>query len=154
MERGRAGMLCGAVRLDGRAKQTGWLAAQTAAWECPHLSKATAVPIRSAAAAAKPRFLARPLASPHWQSLVLLPCPAVVARVALHSGRWPVTGLVDCLWMCSARRADGPHAAQSTTSLLCRPSSLARSLAAHRHGADRTHRAMHTGRAERSIAAH
>jgi hypothetical protein len=31
----------------------------------------------------------------------------VVARVALHSGRWPVTGLVDCLWMCAVRRADG-----------------------------------------------
>jgi hypothetical protein len=31
----------------------------------------------------------------------------VVARVALHSGRWPVTGLVDCLWMCAVRHADG-----------------------------------------------
>jgi hypothetical protein len=89
-----------------RPKQTAWL--EPTAWECPHLSKATVVPITGAAAAAKPQCLACPLAALHNGSAWCC-CHggAVVARVALHSGRWPVTGLVDCLWMCSARRADG-----------------------------------------------
>jgi hypothetical protein len=56
--------------------------------------------------------------------------------LVFQSGGWPVTGLVDCLWMCSARRADGPlmhttmdHGQRHETGLMLRaPGSRTRSL--------------------------